>query len=148
MNRELINKSDERLYKISTDVCHGADISNLLNTMEKIVDGKTAIGVAAPQLGVNKRVVISIINGIKQVIINPIITKLDMGFVVSNEGCLSFPRTIKNNIKVKRYKRAFVIGFDEEWNPVKFKLRGIESMCIQHEVDHLNGITIVKNHAN
>jgi peptide deformylase len=41
-----------------------------------------------------------------------------------------------------RNKKIIVTGFDENWEPVKFKLKNLPARCVQHEVDHLDGITI------
>lgn len=45
-----------------------------------------------------------------------------------------------------RDKIVVVTGFDLSWKPLKFKWRGVDSICAQHEIDHLNGITITNYH--
>lgn len=129
------------LYNIAQAVPENEDVSVLISTMQKIMKEHNGIGLAAPQIGISKRVIIISTMGIQQVLINPGITRRRLGGTWSTEGCLSYPGMIK---RIFRTKQIIVEGYDENWKLVKFKLRGLESNCIQHEIDHLNGITIKK----
>lgn len=96
-------------------------------------------GLAAPQVRVLKRVIVMHANGFKQAIINPVITKRYGGRATALEGCLSFPGV---KVRVTRSKQVIIEGFDQDWNPIKRKLKGLAARCAQHEIDHLDGITI------
>ena len=98
------------------------------------------IGLAAPQLGVSKRIIVMNVGTVSQVIINPVITMRSKSKkVISPEGCLSYPGKV---VQVPRDAMVVLEGFDDDWEPVKLKLTGIAAMCAQHEVDHLNGTVI------
>lgn len=128
------------LFKVAKKVQQNdSSIAELILTMQKIVSETKGFGLAAPQIGVSKRVIIINTPGVHQVIINPVITKRKLGKTNSIERCLSFPGFEK---KVKRYRLVVVEGFTQLWIPVKFKLIGLDSFCAQHEVDHLNGINL------
>ena len=139
MMTELNLNNHSALYEIAEQVPENEDVSVLIQTMQQILAKTKGIGLAAPQIGVSKRVIIINTPGIHQIIINPVITRRRLGKTTSIEGCLSYPGLTK---KMKRDKQIIVEGFNSIWEPVKFKLRGLESYCVQHEIDHLNGITI------
>lgn len=86
-----------------------------------------------------KRVIVIQTKGFRQVLINPVITGGYGGKSKQKEGCLSFPRLLVQKI---RNKQITVEGFNEYWKPVTRKLKGDAARCVQHEIDHLNGITI------
>lgn len=98
-----------------------------------------AVGLAANQLGIPKRVITINCPGWRIPILNPEIVRSYGGKCNSKEGCLSFPGLEVMRI---RSKRVEVHGFDLNWKPIKYKFKGLKSMIVQHEVDHLNGITI------
>ena len=138
----MIIKDKNRL-KIKCDPCcsidEGDDISAKL--FNELINSKTpGIGLAANQIGINKRV--CVIN-VKESIafINPTIKKLD-GQVIVPESCLSFPKKV---ITTKRARwvtiesdnhGTIVLGSDKDDDSL------LESVCAQHEIDHLDGITM------
>jgi len=97
------------------------------------------IGLAAPQIGVSKRIIVIKIGGRWEAIINPEITWHTKKKVGGTEECLSYPGVRR---RVARYSSIVVHGFNEQWQPVKFKLKKMTARCAQHEIDHLNGVTI------
>lgn len=98
------------------------------------------IGIAAPQVGEPVRVILVDVSPRDpskklEVMINPKILRLE-DEVLSREGCMSLPDYTAN---LKRYNKAWV-----EWTDLKGRRRrkaasGIEAVCLQHEIDHLNG---------
>lgn len=106
--------------------------------MSKALKGH-GIGLAAPQIGVSKRLIIGELKPWRFCIVNPEIVKASLGTTVFEEGCLSVPNM---KLKVRRPKQITVRGFSLDWKPVKIKARGILAACLQHEIDHLNGITL------
>lgn len=141
MIRPILQKGNPILHRLAHDVPIGDDVSELIEDMfQTMYDCKIkAAGLAANQISVLKRVIVVDAVGLKIAIINPIIVKRSLGKVRSVEGCLSFPG---EKITMIRDKMVTVKGFDENWKPIKLKLRGFAGMCVQHEIDHLNGITI------
>ena len=147
----VINK---KLRKVSVD--EGLKIAEeLLNILSERKDG---IGLAANQVGIDARVAVVNIRE-PLILINPVI-KEQWDEIDYYEGCLSFP---KKGVHTKRYENVIIQTAQEEsgWyfsgapNPSEGKgswesgnkedeeLRTLESVCVQHEIDHLNGVTIM-----
>lgn len=136
---ELKKGSFETLHQKAEDVTNGEDVKDLISAMWKIMFANGGIGLAANQVGSLKRVIIVNTNGFSCAIINPVITKLSGKTKNSKEGCLSFPG---KKSTIKRDNLIVVEGFDENWSPIKKKARALSAFCVQHEIDHLNGINI------
>ncbi len=103
------------------------------------------VGIAAPQIGVLKRVVIIDVSQEKndpdlpqdfKVFVNPVVTVLDPKGHEENEGCLSVPEL---RAKVKRPRRVALDALDLDGNPVHIEGEGYYGACMQHETDHLDG---------
>jgi peptide deformylase len=141
MIRPILQKGDPILHRLAHEVPVGDDVLELIEDMWQTMYASKieAAGLAANQISVLKRVITINAAGLKIAIINPIIVKRSLGKVRSQEGCLSFPG---KKVTRTRDKMIVVKGFDENWKPIKLKLRGLAGMCVQHEIDHLNGVTI------
>ena len=133
------NKLQEKCSPVS--IKEGEEIGvRLLHELRKSENG---IGLAANQIGINKRVcVVNVNNPI--VLINPEIIEQSEEKFVFPEGCLSFPdskvRTTRNvSIKVKSDNHKEVLSFNAESKDIN---DAFECVCVQHEIDHLNGITM------
>ena len=129
------------LYEVADEVVEGDDIEAIIRLMRYAMynNRPKGIGLAAPQIGLKKRLILIHTPAFQKVILNPVITKQTEKLMTSEEGCLSFPGKL---VEVKRFKRITVEGFCPDWEPMKIKLSNLESAVIQHEIDHLNGITI------
>lgn len=130
----------ETLTEVAASIPHGEDVNELISGMWDVMAKHKGCGLAANQVGVLKRVIVVHTNGFSSAIINPVITKESGKLKLSTEGCLSYPG---KQVKMKRDNIITVEGFDRDWNPIKKKVRALSSFCVQHEIDHLNGITIV-----
>lgn len=109
-------------------------ISDMLETM---YDAK-GIGLAATQVNVHQRVLVVDVSEERNqplALINPQILQLD-GSVESEEGCLSVPEYYDT---VKRAERIQVQALDGQGQRLEFEAEGLLAICIQHEIDHLNG---------
>jgi len=120
----------------------GEDIAaNLLHELRN--SEESGIGLAANQIGINKRVcVINVKEPI--VLINPEIIERSEKEFIFPEGCLSFPnkkvRTKRNvSIKVKADNHEEVLSFSADSSEMN---DAFECVCVQHEIDHLDGITM------
>lgn len=127
------------LSQVAQFVPFKEDVSELVAGMWGVLRQHKAGGIAANQVDVLKRVIVLNTRRFSGTIINPVITTRS-GVKRSSEGCLSFPG---KRIIVKRHKSIMVEGFDADWQPVKLSLRGFAAFAAQHEIDHLNGITIM-----
>jgi peptide deformylase len=111
--------------------------------LKELTESKNGIGLAANQIGINKRVcVVNVKEPI--VLINPeIVEKSDKEFIFP-EGCLSFPnkkiRTKRNiSVKVKADNHEEILSFSADSKNID---DAFECVCVQHEIDHLDGITM------
>lgn len=135
----------DEIHTVCKDVEHGSDVQELVDKMRSVMFGHKGIGLAANQIGVALRVILINTVHCRQVIINPVIIKSYCGKCTAEEGCLSFPN---KNVFVERHKRIVVEGYDQDWGKIKLKLNGFCSRCVQHEVDHLNGIDFTMRSVN
>ena len=124
------------------------DIQNLIDTMSKLMYQASGIGLAANQVGVTKRVIIFDINYKEKgkdltVLINPTIV-LAEDSIVFEEGCLSVP-DFQGKITRKKYIKAQ--GVDRNGKPIDIEAEDLAAICIQHEIDHLNG-TLILDHVS
>ncbi len=113
----------------------------LIKDMFETMDAADGAGLAAPQVGISKRIFVFRIGDEKHALINPKIVKRE-GQRTGEEGCLSVPGV---QAKVKRAKRVIVQGRDKNNKPVEWELEdnddtGRAATCVQHEIDHLDGI--------
>ena len=123
--------SFDKELKILTD--------NMLKTMYE----SEGIGLSAIQIGVLKRIiVIDITEELKKplILINPVITPTNSKFLEFKEGCLSFPGIYES---VKRNEEIAVDYNSIEGKKLSMKATGLLSICIQHEVDHLEGVVFL-----
>lgn len=135
----IIKKGDARLEQICTDIETGTELIELKQLMMSQMVKHKGIGLAANQIGILKRAFVMATENYTGFIVNPVITKRTETLKLSPEGCLSVPN---KKVKVKRNYKIVVEGFDENWNPLILNLKKTSAYCAQHEIDHLNGITI------
>ena len=116
------------------------DIQILIETMSEIMYKNNGIGLAAPQVGVPVKIIMFDVDkkGLT-VVINPVLT-LNKDEFVSKESCLSIPGF---EGKVRRKQLVYLKGIDRHEKPINIEATGLLSACIQHEVDHLNGVLIL-----
>ncbi len=123
------------------------ELSQLVEEMFQIMEEKGAVGVAAPQIGISKQVIVFGTNYTRRrkidtpipntVLVNPKLTFLSEEKTLDYEGCLNSGELMG---QVPRSIEVEYSGFDIEGNPVTKRATGLEARIIQHEVDHLNGI--------
>ena len=120
-------------------------IRELLNKMYVLMKEKGGIGLAANQAGLDLKLVVIDIPPFKTnknivfKLINPKILKKE-GRRKSEEGCLSFPNL---SLTIKRAERVWVEALDERGKILNLEAKGILSIVLQHEIDHINGIVFI-----
>ena len=135
MIKAIVNNIQE-LRKVCAEVEPDEDISTILQDLKDTLATKKGYGLAANQIGVQKKIAYYVLDGKEVTLINPKIVEKD-NKITFKEGCLSFPGIV---ILTDRYN-TLTIELDRM--PYKqYSADGIEAIIIQHEVDHLNGITI------
>ena len=112
---------------------------------EKKYDLRPGMGLAFPQVGINKRLIV-IVNEYQKgkfeefIVVNPKIVSHSEEMIAADtgEGCLSVNREVEGH--VPRYARVTVTGLDLDGVPIKIRAREELSIAFQHEIDHLDGI--------
>lgn len=141
--REILIFPDERLRAVSTEVAACDDeLRALVEDMFETMYASGGIGLAAPQVGVRQRLVVIDVreeegeqDACRRALVNPRIVSAE-GEVLSHEGCLSVP---EYRAEVPRAERITVEASDEHGQPLHFEAAGMTAICIQHELDHLEG---------
>ncbi len=112
------------------------NIKKLLDNMAETLYHAKGVGLAAPQVGISKRVIVVDIGEGLFKLVNPEIVA-SSGIQDGAEGCLSVPDVVGN---VKRSERVTVKALDENGDEVTIEATGYLARAFQHEIDHLNGI--------
>ncbi len=137
MKREILKFGDPALRKICAEVTSfDKQLGFLLDDMYETMRAADGIGLAAPQVGILKRVVVIDTGKSRIELVNPVITAF-WGRQYEPEGCLSF--TGKRGI-VKRPMHVRVKAQDRFGRPVKYRGKDLLARAFCHEIDHLNGI--------
>ena len=157
----IITLPDPRLKKKSESIEIVTDeIKTLMDNMLQTMYQAPGIGLAAPQVGINKKIIVMDVsprpelkryqkekNGEKTKskpnplqMVNPEITWLSNEKESGQEGCLSIPGFMED---ITRSKECEVRYINKNNESQKLKARGLLARCIQHEVDHINGILFI-----
>lgn len=142
--RKIRENGDEILRKKSREVEKiDEKIIELLEDMIETMHKYNGVGLAAPQVGILKRVVvIDLYDGNEPLkLINPRVVKAK-GKQEVEEGCLSFPNQYA---KMIRPEEIVAEALNEKGEKVKIKAKGLLAQAICHEVDHLEGVLFVDN---
>ena len=116
------------------------EIKKIIVSMAQTMEKEQGIGLAAPQLGILKRIIVVKADFKNQrilALINPKIVKKSRLREKLEEGCLSFPKIF---LEIKRAEEIQVKAKNIKGEEIKIKAKGVLARVIQHEVDHLNGI--------
>lgn len=140
---DIVIHPDARLRKISAPITLITDeFKKFLKDFTETMYERDGVGLAAPQVGVLKRVVVIDINAGDEtkeknpiVYINPEIISAE-GYVEFEEGCLSVPKIYE---KVTRHEKVVVKAFDINMKEFLIETDGMLAIALQHEIDHLNG---------
>ncbi len=115
------------------------DVQALLLEMLAAMRKADGIGLAAPQIGHNLRICVIEIDGVIRNFINPKITSFSRGKILFEEGCLSLPGEF---FAIERSQSVTVRYVDDAGAQAKLKAHGLLAICLQHELDHLDGVLI------
>lgn len=136
----ILEFPDPRLRKIADDVeSFDSDLQQLIDDMFETMYAAPGIGLAATQVDVHKRLLVMDISEDRtapMVFINPDIEVLDPEPLGYEEGCLSVPGYYE---LVQRPRRVRVKALDRQGEAFELEAEGLLAVCIQHEIDHLNG---------
>ncbi|MGC8862058.1 MAG: peptide deformylase [Armatimonadota bacterium] len=137
---EIVTYGDNVLRTRAQEVAEFDDETRaLIERMFDIMAANRGLGLAAPQIGISKRVFVYDVGEGRHALVNPRLTKTS-GEIIGVEGCLSIPGL---QGQVPRYERVTVTGINEEGKKVKIKAEGLLARVFQHEMDHLDGMLFV-----
>ena len=128
MNARTVEAFDEDLRRLTDDL------------FETMYDAP-GVGLAAPQIGVSKRVFVADVGEGPFLMVNPTIVEVT-GKWKFEEGCLSVPGRYWD---IKRYDYARAEGFDLAGNPVSYEGDELMGRVLQHEIDHLSGLLLLSH---
>jgi peptide deformylase len=120
-----------------------ADLRTLIDDMFRTMYAAEGIGLAAPQVGVGKRVMVVDVNDDAHpplALINPRLVEKSSATEKGEEGCLSIPGV---SALVERPTRVVVEALDGSGGRVRIEADGLFGRCIQHEIDHLDGVLFI-----
>lgn len=131
---KLLRKTAKRVAKIDDS------IRNLCAAMIQTMIENHGVGLAAPQVGISKQIVIALIDSVPKAFINPEIISHSKKMEICEEGCLSVPgKTVPKN----RYKTIKIKYRNLAGHPKIEEFKGLNARILQHEIDHLRGILII-----
>lgn len=140
----ILHYPDPRLHKVAAPVVRVDDrIRKLINDMADTLHAAPGIGLAATQVDVHERVIVIDISDTRdqpQVFVNPEIVEAS-GEIECEEGCLSVPGVFE---KVRRAERVKVRALNPAGEAFTLETEGLLAVCIQHEIDHLEGKVFVE----
>ena len=139
LGSETLRTEAKRISKVDNQ------IRNLAKDMLQSMYSAKGIGLAGPQVGISKELLVIDINfedsaAEPLILINPEITAFGSTLNTYEEGCLSIPGVYLNVVRPSTIKLKFR---DEMGRPRKMNADGLLARCIQHEVDHLKGVLFV-----
>lgn len=145
MLRPILIYPDPFLLRKSAPVAKVDErIRELVRDMFETMYAAKGVGLAAPQVGVGKRVIVVDVSPVDKEIaplalINPVIVE-SRGSVTGTEGCLSIPGV---EGEVPRAEFVLVSGLDPQGEEVGIRAEGLLARALQHEIDHLDGILFI-----
>lgn len=119
---------------------NAAETTSLIKRMEEMMSINHGVGLAANQIGENKKILVVNFEGKYFVLINPEIIKKSKKIISMEEACLSVPEIVG---LVKRNQKIVIKGYEQSGKTVKLKAKDVLARIFQHEIDHLNGILFV-----
>ncbi len=134
----VLKKRSQEVEKIDENV------RQLIQDMTETMYDANGVGLAAPQVGVNKRIIVLDVSPMDPeqdllALINPEIM-VEEDEIDHEEGCLSVPECQET---IKRKQKVRVRGLSPEGKEIELEAQGILAIALQHEVDHLNGVLIL-----
>jgi len=140
MNK-IILYPDKILKRKSEEVGEvNEEIRILAGEMVEIMVKEDGIGLAAPQVGILKRIIVVMMEKGPETFVNPRIIVKSKETEIMEEGCLCLPGVF---LKIKRAKKVEVEALNLQGEKVRMKTEGLTARIFQHEIDHLEGILFI-----
>lgn len=140
---EIIKYPDPRLRRKSALIEEFDDsVAGLAQRMLELMHAGRGVGLAAPQVGISRRIIVCNPTGQPEddlVLVNPVLSDL-VGAVEAEEGCLSVPEIL---VKIRRGRKCRIDACDVQGNPFAMEGEDLLARIWQHEIDHLDGRLII-----
>ena len=140
---QVLHIPDERLRKVAKPVEEvNAEIQRIVDDMFETMYAEEGIGLAATQVDIHQRIIVIDVSENRDerlVLINPELLEKS-GETGIEEGCLSIP---EQRALVPRAEKVKIRALDRDGKPFELEADGLLAICIQHEMDHLNGVIFV-----
>lgn len=133
---KILREKSKKVEKVTPEILE------LAEEMTKIMKKHKGIGISAVQVGVPIRM-IAVSNcdeGQSFIFINPEIKRVSRREAVFSEGCLSFPDVFEN---ISRPEKITVRARNLDWEDIEIVAEGLMARCLEHEIDHLEGVLFV-----
>ncbi|MFH1078619.1 MAG: peptide deformylase [Patescibacteria group bacterium] len=130
----------ERSVEVDSTAIGTPAFQAFLDVMVASMWAADGVGLAAPQVGRNERIIVVNLKSGVFPLINPVIEKLSEATIDGEEGCLSVPDVWGT---VERAKRVTVTALNRHGRRETFDVKGLDAVVFQHEVDHLEGILFI-----
>lgn len=138
--RNIVKLGDDVLRKVCrTQLTFDEKLADLLDDMADTMYKAEGVGLAAPQVGILRRICVVDIGEDLIELVNPVITEKS-GEQLGSEGCLSIPDRYE---EVKRPMKVTVRAQDRNGNNFTIKAEGFKARALCHEIDHLDGILYI-----
>ncbi len=143
-NRPILKDPNDRLRKkaeaIGKKELASAQIQTLIDDLTQTLYVENGVGLASPQIGVSKRLIVVDVGDGTQALINPKIISASLRKIDFEEGCLSVPGVYGF---VRRHREVKVRALSRDGKEIIIKARGLLAVVLQHEIDHLDGILFI-----
>ena len=134
---EILTRGNPRLHVKAKKLSRVDDtVRRLMDDMVETMGENSGVGLAATQVGVHQRVIVMKVDNHLYTLANPEILRSE-GEQTGSEGCLSVPGIIG---EVTRAEKVTAKALNRQGKSVKIKAEGLLARCIQHEIDHLDGV--------
>lgn len=142
--REIVLLGGDVLRQKATEVpAPGPELDQLVEDMFQTMYEARGIGLAAPQIGLSQRLIVVDVHedgAEPMALLNPVVAEFTGAAERYEEGCLSIPGV---SAHVERPATCVVDALDQKGNPVRIEAAGMLARCLQHEIDHLDGVLFI-----
>jgi peptide deformylase len=140
MTEKITKYPSSTLRRRAEEVSLDDEIRTLIKRMKKAVKKHDGIGLAAPQIGESKRVIVIETGDSFTALLNPEILEKSEEKITTKEGCLSIDGVW---LDIERAKKVKARALTEEGEEVEIEAEDLLAVVLQHEIDHLNGILFI-----
>ncbi|MBI4438056.1 peptide deformylase [Candidatus Uhrbacteria bacterium] len=138
--RAVLTHPNDRLRQKAKEVPVGEiaskEIQQVIDDLVDTMGVENGVGLAAPQIGAHRRIIVTDVDGVL-VLVNPEIIGKSLRKIDFEEGCLSVPGVYG---LVRRHREVKVRALNRHGEPITIKASGLLAIVLQHETDHLDGI--------